>query len=141
MSESTPAQAAEIQAIRDAYAALNRNDIPAFTKIFDPQIERIEFLELPQGGTYHGLAAVTEHIVKGRGSWAEGTCEPTRFIASGDKVIVFAHVHVRLKHETDWREGDTADVFTFRNGKVIQFRTFLDKQQALDWAGANSTQM
>lgn len=33
---------AETEALRKAYAALNRNDIPGFAKIFDPQIERIE---------------------------------------------------------------------------------------------------
>jgi ketosteroid isomerase-like protein len=44
---------------------------------------------------------------------------------------MFAHVRVRLKHETEWREGRIADVFTFRNGKAIQFRTFADKRQAL----------
>ncbi|HQY88308.1 MAG TPA: nuclear transport factor 2 family protein, partial [Tepidisphaeraceae bacterium] len=92
-----------------------------------------------QGGTYHGLAAVTEHISRARDSWAEGGCEPQRFIVAGDRVIVFVHVRVRLKHESEWREGRTVDVFTFRNGKAIQFRTFADEQQALEWAGAKDS--
>ena len=135
MEESTPTLAAEIEAIREAYAALNRGDIPAFVSLFDPQIERIEPAEFPQGGTYQGLAAVTAHVAKGRGTWAEGGCEPRRFIVAGDRVIVFVHVRVRLKHETEWREGRIADAFTFRNGKAIQFRTFADERQALEWAG------
>jgi ketosteroid isomerase-like protein len=139
MSRQTPPLAAETEAIREAYAALNRNDIPGFVRVFDPQIERIEFLELPQGGTYHGLEAVTAHVAKARGTWAEGSCEPQRFIAAGDRVIVFVHVRVRLKTETEWREGRTADVFTFRNGKAIQFRTFADERQALEWAGVNAS--
>jgi hypothetical protein len=53
-------------------------------------------------------------------------------------VIVFVYVHVRLKHETQWREGRIADVFTFRNGKAIQFRTFADEQQAHQWASVNA---
>ena len=109
--------AAEIEALRDAYAALNRNDIPAFVALFDPQIERIEPSDFPQGGTYRGIEAVKEHVAKARATWAEGSCEPKRFIAGGDRVIVFIHVQVRLKHETEWREGDIADVYTFRNGK------------------------
>jgi len=136
MSKRTPSLAAETEALREAYAALNRNDIPGFVTVFDPQIERIELAEFPQGGTYHGLAAVTAHISKGRGTWAEGSCEPERFIVAGDKVVVLTHVRVRLKGHTDWLEGRTGDVFTFRNGKVIQFRTFADAQQALEWAGA-----
>jgi ketosteroid isomerase-like protein len=139
MSKQTPSLAAETEALRDAYAALNRNDIPAFVQVFDPQIERIEPSDFPQGGTYHGLAAVTAHISKARGTWAEGSCEPQRFIVAGDRIIVFIFVRVRLKHETDWREGRIADVFTFRNGKAIQFRTFVDERQALEWAGVKAS--
>ena len=139
MEESTPTLAAEIEAIREAYAALNRNDIPAFVNLFDPQIERIEPADFPQGGTYRGLAAVTAHIAKGRGTWAEGSCEPERFIVAGDRVIVLIDVRVRLKHETGWREGRIADVYTFRNGKAIQFRTFADERQALEWAGVKAS--
>lgn len=142
MDELTPSLAAETKALIDAYTALNRNDIPAFVKILDPQIERIEFAGLPQAGTYHGLAAVTAHFSKARGTWAEGACTPERFIVApstdGTRIIVLVHVRVRLKSETEWREGDLADVFTFRNGKVIHWRTFADQRQALEWAGVKA---
>jgi len=137
MDAPTPSLAAETEALREAYAALNRNDIPAFAAVFDPQIERIEPADFPQGGTYHGLEAVKAHVSKGRGTWAEGNCEPERFIVAGDWIVVLVHVRVRLKHETTWREGRIADVYTFRNGKAIQFRTFADERQALDWAGVS----
>ena len=117
MSNRTSSLAVETEAIRGAYAALNRNDTPGFVAVFDPQVERIEPADFPQGGIYHGLAAVTAHVAKGRGTWAEGSCEPQRFIVAGDRIIVLVHVRVRLKHETEWREGRIADVFTFRNGR------------------------
>lgn len=133
-----PSLATEREALREAYAALNRNDIPAFIAIFDPEIERIEPADFPQGGTYRGPEAVKAHVAKGRGTWAEGGCEPERFIVAGDRIIVLVHVRVRLKHETEWREGRVADVYTFRNGKAIQFRTFADERQALEWAGVKA---
>jgi ketosteroid isomerase-like protein len=129
---------AETAALKAAYAALNRNDIPAFTAVFDPQIERIEPSDLPQGGTYHGLEAVSAHIAKARSTWAEGGCEPEHFIVAGERVIVLIHVRVRLKTESTWRDGRTADVYTFRDGKVIQFRTFFDQGQALEWCGVSA---
>jgi ketosteroid isomerase-like protein len=138
MRKTTTSLAAETEAVWEAYAALNRNDVAGFVSVFDPQIERIEPADFPGGGTYHGLAAVTAHISKGRGTWAEGSCEPHRFIVAGDRVIVFIHVRVRLKDETEWREGRIADVFTFRNGKAIQFRTFADEREALEWAGVEA---
>src|SRR4029450_6247626 len=108
-------------------------------RVFDPQIKRIEPAEFPQGGTYRGLAAVTAHVSKGRGTWAEGSCQPERFIVAGDRVIVLIHVRGRLKTEAEWREGRLADVYPFRNGKAIEFRTFADERQALEWAGVKAS--
>jgi ketosteroid isomerase-like protein len=135
MSEQAPPLAAETEEIRQAYAALNRGDIAGFVSVFDPQIERVEPAGFPMSGTYRGLAAVTEQFSKARGTWAEGSCAPRRFIVAGDRLIVLVDVRVRLKDETDWREGRVADVFTFRNGKAIGFRTFGEEREALEWAG------
>ncbi len=90
---------AETEALREAYAALNSNDIDGFVKDFDPHVERIEFEGSPAAGAFRGLAAVREHVTNGRSTWAEGGCEPERFIVSGDKVVVFCHVRVRLKDQ------------------------------------------
>ena len=126
---------AETEAVRQWYAALNRGDVAAMLKIFDPQIERVEPPGFPSSGIYRGIPAVQEQFEKARAAWAEGACELQRFIVAGDNVIVLAHVHVRLKHEKEWREGDATDVFKFRNGKAIQFRTFFEEKQALEFAG------
>lgn len=139
MGKRTPALAAETEMVREAYAALNRNDVAGFVKDFDPEIERVEPADFPGGGIYHGIEAVKAHVAHHRGNWAEGSCEPQRFIVAGDKIVVFVHVRVRLKNESEWREGAVGDVFTFRNGKVIQFRTFFNEQQALEWAGVKAS--
>lgn len=73
MSNSSPSLAAETEALREAYAALNRNDMPATVKAFDPQIEWTEPAEYPGGGTYHGHAEVKDHLSQSRAAWAEGT--------------------------------------------------------------------
>ena len=137
MGNPTPALAAETEALREAYAALNRGDIPSFIKNFDEDIEWVEFAESPGAGTYKGRATVEAHATQARATWAEGSCAPERFVVAGDKIVVLVYVHVRLKHETEWREGRIADVYTFRNGKVIHMRNFLERAQALEWAGAD----
>ena len=139
MDKLTPSLAAETEALREAYAALNRNDIPAMVEAFDPQIEWTEPADYPGGGTHRGLAVVKSHLSQARDTWAEGGCEPERFIVAGDKIIVFVHVRVRLKHNTEWLEGRQADVYTFRDGKAIQMRLFADRRQALEWAGVEAS--
>ena len=136
MGEITPSLAAETKAVKEAYAALNRNDVPGFLQIFAPDVVRIEPPGFPASGTFHGIEALKAILVLNRGKWAEGSCEPERFVVAGDRVVVFVHVHVRLEHETEWREGDIADGFAFRNGKAIHFQTFVDSGEALEWAGA-----
>ncbi len=100
-------------------------------------IRRSSGLSFFSGRNYHGLAAVTEHVVEGRSAWAEGACKPQQLLAAGNRVVVLVKVRVRLKAETDWRTGRLADVYTFRNGRVTEFRTFADQHEALEWAGLN----
>lgn len=128
--------------MQEAYDALNRNDIPGFLENFDQEIERIEPSGSPGGGIYRGIEALKALVELHRGNWAEGSCQPERFVVVGDRVVVFVHVRVRLKDETEWREGAyRADGFGFCDDKVTQFRTFLDRQQALEWAGAKTPEV
>lgn len=129
----TPSMAAETETLRQAYEALNRGDVPGFAAMFHPEIERVEPADFPMSGTYRGIEAVTAHVVKGRGTWAEGRCDPERFVVVGERIVVLIHVHVRLKNESEWRTGRIADVFAFRNGKATLFRTFGDERQAFEW--------
>jgi ketosteroid isomerase-like protein len=136
MREQTPSLAAEIEAVKETYAAINRNDIAAAVNAFDPQVEWIEPTDYPGGGgTYHGHAEVMAKISKGRNTWAEGNCELEGFIVAGDKIVVLVRALVRLKGHTEWIDGRFADVHTFRNGKAIQMRSFGERQDALEWAG------
>jgi ketosteroid isomerase-like protein len=108
--------------------------------MFDPQIEWIEPAEFLGGGTYRGRDVVLAHLTKSRDSWAEGNCTPQRIVVAGDRIIQIVLVHVRLKHETEWRDGQVTEVYTFRDGKVIQVRLFGDSREALEWAGVKDSQ-
>jgi uncharacterized protein len=123
------------EALEEFFSAINRNDMQAMSKHFDPQIVRIEPEGFPTAGTYRGITEVQEHVTRGRGTWAEGSCEPERFLVNGDKVVVYLHARVRLKDSTDWIDGRFADGFVFRNGKIIQYLSFGQRAEALEWAG------
>ena len=125
----------EIEALEHFYAAVNRNDMQAITRDFDPQIVRIEPGSFPTAGTYRGIAEVQANVTKGRGTWAEGTCETEGFFSNGDKVVVYLHARVRLWDSTEWIGGRFADGFQFRNGKIIQYLSFAARAEALKWAG------
>jgi uncharacterized protein len=124
-----------IQVLEQFYAAINRNDLESVVKDLDPGLWRMEFEGTPNGGTYRGIAEFKELFVKARATWAEGTCKPEKFLEFEDKVIVDAHVHVRLQGSTEWIDGRVADAFRFRDGRIIEFHSFDEQAKALKWAG------
>ena len=138
MSDQT-CLAAGAEAVKEIFAALNRGDIPAAVAFFDPEIEWIEPIEYGGGGPKRGRACVEEHLLKARARWAEGACEIERAVVAGDRVVVFVHVHVRLKNEAEWRDGRHAAVYAFRGGQVTQMRIFDDSERALEWVGMAAT--
>ncbi len=117
------------------FAAINRNDMDGMIRDFDPDIVRVEPAGFPTAGTYRGIAEVQEHVRTGRATWAEGTCQPERFLVHGDRVVVYLHVRVRLKNSTDWIDARFADGFVFRDGRIVEYRTFAERAAALAWAG------
>jgi ketosteroid isomerase-like protein len=125
----------ETEALEHFYAAINRNDMQAITRDFDAQIERIEPEGFETAGTYRGIVQVQEHVTKGRGTWAEGSCNPEQFLVNGDKVVVYLHAWVRLHGATEWMGGRFADGFQFHNGKITHYQTFWQRADALKWAG------
>ena len=125
----------EVEALEQFFAAINRNDMQAIAGFFDPQVVRVEPEGFPTSGTYRGLAAVQEHVARGRATWAEGTCKPEKFLVNGDKVVVYLHARVRLKDSADWVDGRFADGFVFRDGKITHYRSFGERVDARRWAG------
>lgn len=104
-------------------------------KDFDPQIVRIEAEGFPTAGTYRGVAEVLEHIKTGREIWAEGNCVPEKFLVNEDKVVVYLYSWVRLEGATAWSGGRLADGCVFRRGKIAEYRSFGERDEALKWAG------
>jgi len=120
------------------YAAVNRNDIESITALFAPEIVHFEPAGFATAGTYRGPNEVQDTIRKGRGTWAEGSCNIEKFLDNQEKTVVFLHAWVRLHNATEWTGGRFADGFVFRDGKIIEYRTFWKREEALKWAGIES---
>jgi uncharacterized protein len=127
-----------ITALRGAYAAFNRGDIDAAVVPLDEHIEWSEPTEFPGGGTYHGREGARRYLSQSRASLAEGTSTPVQFISAGNRIVVFVHAHVRPHGSPDWHDIDLADVYTIRDGRIVQMRAFTNRQDALRWAGAEN---
>jgi uncharacterized protein len=124
-----------IDTLRAAYAAFNRGDIEAAVASLDPNVEWIEPPEFPGGGTYHGPAAVKGYLSQSREAWAEVVSEPERFLPGGDRIVVFVHARVRSRESAEWQDVRLADVFTFRDGKVVHMQAYANRDDAMRAVG------
>ena len=125
-----------IAGLRAAYAAFNRGDIDTAVQSFDPNVEWTEPTEFPGGGVYHGVDGAKRYLTQSRAGAAEVISEPEQFIPSGDRIVVFVYARVLPKGSSTWQEIRLADVYTFRDGRVMQMHAFANRQDALRWAGA-----
>jgi uncharacterized protein len=124
-----------IDTLRAAYAAFNRGDIEAAVQGLDPRVEWSEPPEFPGGGTYHGVAGVKAYLARSRNAWADVHSHPERLIPVGDRIVVFVHARVRAEGSDAWQEVRLADVYTFRDGKVVHMQAFADRDEALRAVG------
>lgn len=124
----------EVETLTQFFAAINRNDIDAIGQYFAPDVVRVEPEGFPTAGTNRGIRAVCEHVRFGRGSWAEGSCDPEGILVKGEKAVVYLYAWVRLHDDTDWTGGRFADGFVFREGKIVEYRSFAERADALAWA-------
>jgi uncharacterized protein len=124
-----------IAALRAAYAAFNRGDIEAATRVLDKDVEWIEPLEFPGGGTYHGVEGAKLYLAQSRAAAAQVISEPERFYSAGDRIVVFVHARVLPKGGATWQDVRLADVYRFQLGKVIEMRSFANRKDALTCVG------
>ena len=123
-----------IEIIKQFYSGLNQNDLESALKLFDQNVIRLEFEGSPGGGRFKGLAELSKNFVSGRSTWAEGSCKPIDFISNGSRVVVTAHVKVRLKNETKWIDAYVYDGFAIKENLITEFHSFTSKEKAFAWA-------
>ena len=136
----TPDMEHVVTALAGAYAAFNRGDMTAAVEPLDAQVEWTEPAEFPRGGTYHGRDGVKQYLTQSRAAWGEVNSEAERFIIVGKRIVVFVHARVRPKGSDKWQDVSLADVYTVRNGRVVEMQAFADRQEALRWVGAGAEQ-
>ncbi len=105
---------------RDGYAAFARGDLEAALALLDEDVEWIVPGTSAVSGIFHGRREVAEQ-------WAQlverdWTIEPEYWFADEERVCVLCHVRFA------GGETDTADLLTFRDGRVVKFQTATDTE-------------
>jgi ketosteroid isomerase-like protein len=93
-----------------------------------PAIEWEQAQGLPHGRVYHGLDEVRLAVFEPLDSdwWDDFRADPDEFLDAGDEVVVLGRYTARGKRTGRRLDVPYAHVWSFRAGKAVRFRQFLD---------------
>jgi ketosteroid isomerase-like protein len=107
----------------------------AFWAILDPAVEWDQTQQPPDAEVVRGIDAVQRSTRRWFGTFEDCTRDLEELIDAGDEVIAVVRVRGKGRGSGARIEGRVAQVWTFRNGKVVRYRDFRDKAEALKAAG------
>jgi ketosteroid isomerase-like protein len=115
--------------------AWNRADVDAILPRFHPDCEVSFPPEVPEPGPFRGHAELRGWIVGFLAAWKSHHAEVAEMTAEGDIVLAILHLTGRGSGSGIEMDETDAHVFTFRDGKIIEWRGFADRSEALEAAG------
>src|SRR4051794_10213420 len=105
-------------------------------KVLDPDVA-YEDTVLPDhaGEVYHGYEGVARATERWLEPFENLSVNLDRIVGSGDRVVSIHQVQMKARHTGIEFEGPVAYLWTFRDGKVIHFKSYLDPAEALQAGG------
>ena len=120
--------------------AFNRLDLDSVIADLDPDAELHEWPEAPGAQCYRGAEGVRAALESWFETWEWMRVEIEDVFDVDDHVLVTLHQRARGKTSEAEVEIRSFNVYTFREGKVIGIRLFLERDSALEAAGIAANQ-
>jgi ketosteroid isomerase-like protein len=116
-----------------ALDAFSREGYEGLIPFFDEEIEVYD-PDLPNGGSYHGHSGARRILAQLLEGFEEIEIKDFKLHPAGDRVVGLFHTYLRggAGVEIEIRDAHT---WTFRGGKVVYWRLYLDQAEALSDAG------
>lgn len=100
-------------------------------ELFDPDIEWLPASQsVLSASSYRGHAGVRDFWNELMSAWEEYLVEPQEFLDLGDQVVVVQRIRARSQRGLEISEV-WSSLFTLRDGVIVRFRGFTDRDGAL----------
>jgi ketosteroid isomerase-like protein len=120
---------ANVQIVRDFFAALGRGDKQSLLALSAEDIEWIiPGEDWPLAGTYRGHAGLADLLKKASDTLETSYPEPPEFLGLGDRVLVVGFAKGRIICTKRPFEDHWVFAITVRNGKLTNIREYIDTQ-------------
>jgi ketosteroid isomerase-like protein len=122
-----------VELYRELIEAFNREGPEGVIPYLDKAIELYD-PDLPGGGVFRGHQGVRRFYAQLLDAFEEVVARDEGMYPSGDRVVGFIHSYGRGRDGIELEIRD-AHTMTFRDGKIVYWRTYLDRNEALADAG------
>jgi ketosteroid isomerase-like protein len=105
---------------------------------FDPEVEFVRTVGSEDAGTsgsWRGVEAMWDALVEWLQAWTDVRYSAEKFIPLGDRVLVLSRQTARGKASGLSSEQRMADIFVFRDGRIVRWEVYWDRSDALKAAG------
>jgi ketosteroid isomerase-like protein len=131
-----------IELIKRMLDAVNRWDAEGMIAEIQPDYEFSPIMAALEGRIYRGPEGVHRWIADMKDHWEYFECCPVEFHDLGDRVIAFGHWRARGRASGVEVDGQPATwVGWVRDGLFCRWRTFTDREEALDTAGVTEAEL
>jgi ketosteroid isomerase-like protein len=127
-----------VEIVRDSFAAFAARGLDGWAKFWDADINWRAIEGAPDDvGEMQGLAAVRRYFQEWLDMFDDITNVPEELLDVGDdRVVAVQHATARAKMSGAETELRYAVVFTLRDAKIVRAREYIDREQAVEAAGA-----
>jgi ketosteroid isomerase-like protein len=127
-----------VQLHRRAIEAFNARDAEAFTAFCDPSVEWHSVFAAVGGAAYYGHDGLRRFLTDLEDAWGdEFRLEPEAYFDLGEQTLAFQVLHGRGRQSGAKVALPTAAVVRWRDGLVVYFKAYANKEDALDDVGVS----
>ena len=105
-----------------AYRDMIAGDDQSLVKLLDPNVVFEEAAGLPYGVKAKGIENTLAGVQGMFGAWSHLRVEISHFAADGDVVIAYMTMVATSRATGKIYDGVTAELFRFKNGKIVEWR-------------------
>jgi uncharacterized protein len=130
-----PASKENADLLRRFYESFNQGDLDTVLELCTEDVEVYkdpEVVEMVAAFTPRGQERVAQYLRGWLESWSDYQARPQEFLQSGDEVAALTQNRARGKNSQFEIEGEMADVFTIRDGRIARFRLYIERTDALE---------
>ena len=127
--------ASSVEVVNGAYAAFAKGDIPALLETLSDDVDWSSPATLPQGGHFSGKDGVSEFFQTIGANWDALTIDVEAITDAGDGLVLTIIQASGTRKDGGAGGYGSAHAFTVRDGKITEWRIFVDQDQALEAVG------